>query len=167
MTTPFPVSVFSKQAHFCFVGGGSEWRKIKEKDLSTINSQHSNLRCLPYQPLDQLSGSLSAADLHVVVMGDPFVGLVHPCKIYNILSVGAPVLYIVPRLSHVSEIADAANGEVVCLPARHGEVDKVTEHIQQARKLSLRLPQGASPHLRSLFSKEAALSKLTAELESV
>jgi colanic acid biosynthesis glycosyl transferase WcaI len=114
-----------------------------------------------------LSGSLSAADLHVVVMGDPFVGLVHPCKIYNILSVGAPVLYIGPRLSHISEIADAANGEVVCLRACHEELDKVTEHIQHAHKASFRLPPGASPHLRSRFSKEAALSRLTAELESV
>ncbi len=207
---------------FCFVGGGSEWRKIagraemlkaggrKQKAESnnqqpTSNIQHpmgegrepkaeggrrkteeggqktedkafsvsafqrfsvSNLLCLPYQPLNQLSGSLSAADLHVVVMGDPFVGLVHPCKIYNILSVGAPVLYIGPLLSHVSEIADAANGEMVCFPARHGDVDKVTEHIQQARKLALRLPHGASAHLPSQFSKEAALSKLTTELEN-
>ena len=176
-----------KSIAFCFVGGGSEWRKIKEKaegrrqkaesglrsaecvvgNLSTINSQLSNLLCLPYQPLDQLSGSLSAADLHVVAMGDPFVGLVHPCKIYNILRVGAPVLYIGPRLSHVSEIADAANGEMVCLSARHGEVDKVTEHIQHACKASLRMQQGASAHLRSLFSKDVALSKLTTELEAV
>ena len=197
-----------KAIAFCFVGGGSEWRKIKEKaesrkqkaeiplptdscppssvlrppssgqekaasdtgDFSVSAFQHfsfSNVLCLPYQPLDQLSGSLSAADLHVVVMGDPFVGLVHPCKIYNILSVGAPVLYIGPRVSHVSEIADAANGGMVCFSARHGEVDKVMEHIQRARKVSLRMPQGASPHLRSLFSKEVALSKLTTELESV
>jgi hypothetical protein len=168
-----------KSIAFCFVGGGSEWRKIKEKaesglrsaesvvgNLPTINSQLSNLLCVPYQPLDQLSGSLSAADLHVVVMGDAFVGLVHPCKIYNILRVGAPVLYIGPRLSHVSEIADTANGEMACLSARHGEVDTVAEHIQHACEASLRMPQDASAHLRSLFSKEVALSKLTTELEA-
>jgi colanic acid biosynthesis glycosyl transferase WcaI len=129
---------------FCFIGGGSEWRKVKEMEekahrtedrgqktedkgrrtedrtqktaapkhrnsgtpTSTINSELStiNLKCLPYQPLSELSGSLSAADLHVVLMGDPFVGLVHPCKIYNILKVGAPVLYIGPSPSHVTEI---------------------------------------------------------------
>jgi hypothetical protein len=99
-------------------------------------------------------------------MGDPFVGLVHPCKIYNILSVGGPVLYIGPLLSHLSEIADSANGKMVCLSARHGEVEKVTEHIQHAREASLRMPLGASAHLRSAFSKEVALSKLTTELET-
>ena len=171
---------------FCFVGGGSEWGKLKEKaeagrqkpesgvrsaecgvgNLSTINSKLSNIRCLPYQPLDQLSGSLSAGDLQVVVMGDPFVGLVHPCKIYNILSVGAPVLYIGPCPSHISEIADAANGEMVYFPARHGEVEKVIKHIQRARAVSRRMLPGASAHLRSAFSKEVALSKLTTELET-
>src|SRR5205807_812373 len=64
----------------------------------------SSIRCLPYQPLSELAASLSAADLHVVVMGEPFVGIVHPCKIYNILNVGAPVLYIGPSPSHITEM---------------------------------------------------------------
>ena len=54
----------------------------------------------------EVAGSLSAADLHVVVMGEAFVGIVHPCKIYNILAVGAPVLYLGPCPSHVTEILD-------------------------------------------------------------
>jgi hypothetical protein len=90
----------------------------------------------------------------------------HPCKIYNILQVGAPVLYIGPSVSHVSEIADVAKGEVVCLAARHGEVDRVVEHIRRARQLSPRMSPGASAHLRPLLSKEVALSKLSMELEA-
>jgi hypothetical protein len=72
----------------------SESRKQRAEvgDPSTINSPLSTIHCLPYQPLDQLAGSLSAADLHVVVMGNVFVGLVHPCKIYNILSVAAGLM---------------------------------------------------------------------------
>src|ERR1019366_2324522 len=159
MTTPFPVSVFSKQAHFCFVGGGSEWRKIKEKDLSTIHSQHSNLRCLPYQPLDQLAGSLSAADLHVVVMGDPFVGLVHPCKIYNILTVAAPVLYIGPHPSHLSELLDGIDHGYPCTSAGHGEVDRVVAQIEAVRRQSTLLSRQAPVRVCSLFSKEAILPK--------
>ena len=62
---------------FCFVGGGSEQAKVREFAL-----QHglSNVKCLPYQPLERLAGSLSAADLHVVVLGDAFVGIVHPAR---------------------------------------------------------------------------------------
>jgi glycosyltransferase involved in cell wall biosynthesis len=87
---------------FCFVGGGSEQAKVKE---FVQRHELSNVKCLPYQPLSELSHSLSAADLHVVVMGESFVGIVHPCKVYNILSVGAPVLYIGPTPSHVTDIA--------------------------------------------------------------
>ncbi len=54
---------------FCFVGGGSEHTKVK-----AFASKHKlkNILCLPYQPLNKLANSLSAADLHAVVMGDAF-----------------------------------------------------------------------------------------------
>ena len=70
---------------FVFVGGGSEFARVK--DFAQEHSL-SNVICVPYQPLDHLAGSLSAADLQVVLLGDPFVGIVHPCKIYNMLAVG-------------------------------------------------------------------------------
>jgi hypothetical protein len=109
---------------FAFVGGGSEFRKVFDfadrRDLD-------NIVCLPYQPLEALSGSLSAADLHLVVMGDQFVGIVHPCKIYNILAVGSPCLYIGPIPSHVSEIAESIES-ISC--ARHGDVAAVVQQIR-------------------------------------
>ena len=207
---------------FCFVGGGSEWRKIKEKaeggggkaEMLKSETQEaedggrrteggrqqaegrrqkaeseaqgaeagavcshlsvsaferfsfSNVTCLPYQPLDQLSGSLSAADLQVVVMGDLFVGLVHPCKIYNAMAVGAPVLYIGPRLSHVTEISSAANGEVLCFSADHGEVEVVVKQIQRARDEAQQRSRHCLLLAHSPFSKESVLPKLITELES-
>ena len=63
---------------FCFIGGGSEMARLQQ--LSALVPRAANVLCLPYQALDQLSGVLSAADLHVVVMGNRFVGIVHPCK---------------------------------------------------------------------------------------
>jgi hypothetical protein len=114
--------------------------------------------CLPYQPLKELAGSLSAADLHVVVMGDAFVGLVHPCKIYNVLSVGAPVLYIGPRPSHVSEILDVVGGE----QGAHGDVEGVVRAIERVKERSARRPIEAS----AAFSQETLLPKLIEELEA-
>jgi hypothetical protein len=171
---------------FCFVGGGSEWRKIREKmedrsseregetrDQGTVEPQKhglqrpANILCLPYQPLDQLAGSLSAADLHVVVMGDAFVGLVHPCKIYNILSVAAPVLYIGPRPSHLSEMLDPINHDYPCASARHGEVDRVVQQIESVRRQSRLASRQPPARARTLFSKEALLPRLIGELESI
>ncbi|MCX6923564.1 MAG: hypothetical protein NT154_10225 [Verrucomicrobia bacterium] len=113
-----------------------------------------------------MAGSLSAADLHVVVMGDAFVGLVHPCKIYNILSVAAPVLYIGPRPSHLSELLAAIPTEYPCAAVAHGEVDCVVQEIRRLRRLP-RPTSGQTPaQARWLFSKEVLLPKLVEEPES-
>ena len=130
---------------FCFVGGGSEQAKVRESGLS-------NVMCLPYQPLDELSSSLSAADLHVVVMGEKFVGIVHPCKVYNILAVGAPALYIGPEPSHVTDI----HGQF--LRARHGDVDAVVAAISEAMTNPTRKPV-------KNYSKQNLLSELIALIE--
>jgi hypothetical protein len=149
---------------FCFIGGGSEFRKIQR--LVAGQRTAPNILCLPYQPLDQLAASLSAADLHVVVMGSAFVGLVHPCKIYNILKVAAPVLYIGPRPSHLSELLDALHPEYPRSSAGHGEVDRVVEQIETLRRQSGLTNRLTPAPGRSLFSKEVLLPRLIGALES-
>ena len=133
---------------------------------STLNSQLPKILCLPYQPLEELSASLSAADVHVVVMGNAFVGLVHPCKIYNILSIGTPVLYIGPRPSHVTEISDAAHGGLRFYSAVQGDVEGLVAQIQKARAECISSAQRTSCPLQTQFSKETLLPRLIAELES-
>jgi hypothetical protein len=119
---------------FCFIGGGSEQVKVRE-----FAARHAlkNVMCLPYQPLSELSGSLSAADLHVVVMGDEFFGIVHPCKIYNIMSVGVPALYIGPQPSHVSDIASRGGRFFL---TRHRDVEAVTAAIRESTQQHERNP---------------------------
>jgi glycosyltransferase involved in cell wall biosynthesis len=134
---------------FCFIGGGSEHVKVRQHGLS-------NVKCLPYQPLDELSGSLSAADLHVVVMGDGFVGIVHPCKIYNIMSVGAPTLYIGPTPSHVTDIASQQQGRFFI--TNHGDVDGVRTAILEAMQPHARQPVVA-------FAKHTLLPQLIDVIE--
>ncbi len=131
---------------FCFVGGGSEHAKVRE-----FASRHrlDNVTCLPYQPLDELSSSLSAADLHVVVMGDPFVGIVHPCKVYNIMSIGAPVLYIGPERSHITDLTTFS--------LRHGDVTGVASCILNARP-------GTRIFTKHSFSKHKLLPQMMEEV---
>jgi hypothetical protein len=120
---------------FCFAGGGSEHVKVRE---FAATYALNNIRCLPYQPLHELSGSLSAADLHVVVMGDEFVGIVHPCKVYNIMSIGAPTLYIGPTPSHVTDIATQPHGKFFL--TSHGDVRSVIAAILDAMQDCERQP---------------------------
>ncbi|HXM35827.1 MAG TPA: glycosyltransferase family 4 protein [Pyrinomonadaceae bacterium] len=123
---------------FCFVGGGSEQKKVR-----AFAAEHhlNNIVCLPYQPLDELGGVLSAADLHVVVMGEEFVGIVHPCKIYNVLAVGSPFLYIGPEESHIADIARSKRIEDSVHMASHGAAESVAHYI--TRILERRSPENA------------------------
>jgi glycosyltransferase involved in cell wall biosynthesis len=139
---------------FCFVGGGSE--QVKVRDLAAKHDL-TNLKCLPYQPLDELSSSLSAADLHVVVMGDRFVGIVHPCKVYNIMSVGAPTLYIGPTPSHVTDIASQQQFHFSI--ATHGDVESVIKAILEAKQNCERQPVIA-------FAKHTLLPQLIDVIEA-
>ena len=136
---------------FCFVGGGSEFVRVKR-----FSADHhlANITCLPYQPLDQLAGTLSAADLHLVVMGDPFVGLVHPCKIYNILRVGLPLLYVGPSPSHVTEMLAEVKNSFACRFARHGEIDPIIQHILELKKNGVQPNGGEFTPLTERFSMQ-------------
>lgn len=138
---------------FCFIGGGSEHARVRD-----FAGRHEleNVMCLPYQPLDQLSSSLSAADLHVIVMGDAFAGIVHPCKIYNIMSVGAPALYIGPTPSHITDLDH--RGMFV---THHGDVAGVVSRILEGKT---RIPTEVRPQTQ--FSKHTLLPELIDVLEA-
>ncbi len=86
---------------FLFIGGG-----LGKQHIEDFVAEHrlTNVRTLPYQPLDQLRYSLSAADVHLVAMGEDMIGIVHPCKVYGVLGVQRPVLALGPEASHVGEI---------------------------------------------------------------
>ena len=137
---------------FCFVGGGSEFENVRR-----FASEHAldRIVTLPYQPLDKLSASLSSADLHVVVMGNPFVGLVHPCKVYNIRTLGIPYLYVGPSESHVTELNPT-------FAANHGDVEAVVRHVRTSAA------SGAAQIRHSgegAHSQDGLLARMVATLE--
>jgi colanic acid biosynthesis glycosyl transferase WcaI len=114
---------------FAFIGGGKgkqavearidEWEsvkvgkwesKIESSDLNTFphSDSRASLVSLPYQPLDTIKYSLSAADLHIVSLGNDMSGIVHPCKIYGAMSIGRPVLTLGPQESYLGDIIESA-----------------------------------------------------------
>ena len=98
---------------FVFVGGGIGKAEVEAAAGPTILS-------LPYQPLERLRYSLSAADVHVVTIGDGVVGIVHPCKVYGSMAVARPVLFVGPPRSHVGDLLE---GGEIGWQVRHCDVD--------------------------------------------
>ena len=164
---------------FAFVGGGSEFKRVQrwaaekaesrkqsaDREKLEIGNWKLEILCLPYQPLAQLSASLSAADAHVVVMGEAMLGLVHPCKIYNMLAVGAPVIYVGPQPSHVTEILAAPGAEHPWISVRHGEGEQLAERIRQLRTTAAARQIPAA--LTAAFAKNVLLPQMIAGLEKL
>lgn len=153
-----------KHIHFLFVGGGGEFKKVEDfqKDRSL-----QNITTLPYQPINQLSGSLSSADLHLVVMGDPFVGIVHPCKIYNILSLGIPFLFVGPPDSHVGDLARQLDDTKYARMGRHHDIESLCRHIREAAAAGT-LPQNErAKSIASAFARSRICPRLSKLVEDV
>ena len=115
---------------FLFVGGG-----IGKKQVEKYVSDYAltNVFSLPYQPLEDLRYSLSAADVHVVSLGDAMVGIIHPCKVYGAMAVARPVLFFGPRPSHISDLLDQHH---FGLHVPHGDVHGALTAIKSLRAAS-------------------------------
>jgi hypothetical protein len=149
---------------FCFVGGGSEQEKVR---AYAQQHQLANILILPYQPLGQLAASLSAADVQVVVMGDRFTGMVHPCKIYNILEIGAPVLYIGPANSHVTDLMCQLDDSELACSVRHGDIEAVAEYLNDAADKTKGRRSSSAMQMSSHFSKKRLLPQMIGVLGSI
>jgi glycosyltransferase involved in cell wall biosynthesis len=115
---------------FLFIGGGLGKKEVEEH---IQRHQLTNVVSLPYQPKNQLRYSLSAADVHVVSLGENMVGIVHPCKIYGAMAVGRPILYLGPKPSHVSDLMDEHD---IGLHVSHGDVEGAIRAVRELRTLA-------------------------------
>lgn len=110
---------------FVFAGGGIGKREVEA-------SAARNIRSLPYQPLARLRESLSAADIHVVSIGDAVVGMVHPCKVYGAMAVARPILLFGPPENHV---ADLLRKERIGWHVAHGDVAGAMSAIREMQSM--------------------------------
>jgi len=137
---------------FMFIGDGLGKREV---DAAIRSRRPANVVSLPYQPLERLRYSLSAADLHVVTLGNDMVGIIHPCKIYGAMAVGRPVLFIGPQPSHAS---DLIGQNVIGYQVAHDDVDGVIAAIEKSSRLSqsarAEMGRRASAAIHQHYSKQ-------------
>jgi glycosyltransferase involved in cell wall biosynthesis len=145
---------------FVFIGGGVRSAEVgKTMAKNTIQ--------LPYQPRSMLSESLCSADVHVVIMGDEFVGLVHPSKIYGTMACGRPTVFIGPDQCHVADfIRRSDSGFVV----NHGDSNGLAGVFQKLYKMSkeerMKMGANASTFIYSNYSRQAGTAKLISLLNN-
>lgn len=142
---------------FMFIGGG-----VGKKVVNDLIEKHkpNNIVSLPYQPLSQIKYSLSAADVHLVSIGDEAVGVVHPCKVYGAMAVARPILLLGPEPCHVSDIVlDSDIGWQIS----HDDIDGAVKTLKEISATSPQQLQTMGMHARELitskFSKQALCGK--------
>lgn len=139
---------------FLFVGGG-----MGKKDIDELIARESppNIRSLPYQPIEKLRFSLSAADVHFVSVGNEVVGICHPCKIYGAMAVSRPILCLGPRPSHATDIID---GENIGWTVEHGDVDRAESLIREIHRTSREQRMEMGRRARDIVDRRFTKSQL-------
>ena len=137
-----------KELVFMFIGGGMGKRDV-ERTMAT--HQPTNIIDLPYQPFDQIQYSLSAADVHVVTMGNNVVGVIHPCKVYGAMALARPILLVGPAECHV---ADLMRGAEIGIQVNQGDVEATVAAIDRFRSMDADERQGMGNQAADIVSRQ-------------
>jgi glycosyltransferase involved in cell wall biosynthesis len=86
-----------------FVGDGAN-----RAGLETAAAQASNVKFLPFRPVDQVPHVMMAGDLHIITVKRGLEGVVVPSKLYSTLAAGRPVLAIAAPESDAARIVTAS-----------------------------------------------------------
>jgi hypothetical protein len=136
------------QMRVLFVGGGARYGQVRnaleEKALK-------NVLMLPYQPRAELADMLRSADVHLISMGEDYVGIVHPSKVYHLINTGRPIVLIGPSQSSVGDILrdypsfhQVEHGDVeglsklLCTLSKGFQYDQSEQESVQVREISER-----------------------------
>jgi colanic acid biosynthesis glycosyl transferase WcaI len=127
---------------FLFVGDGA-----RRKEAEDLAKGLSNVRFQPYQPLEQLAESLSAADVQIVTLREGLQGLLVPSKFYGAIACGRPVFYIGPA---DCEIARAIRADDLGWTGALGDASALARCIEAASRTPC-WTDGRQDRIRAVF----------------
>ncbi|HVP67207.1 MAG TPA: glycosyltransferase family 4 protein [Anaeromyxobacteraceae bacterium] len=110
-----------REIRFVFQGDGA-----KRTEFEAATRGLENVRFAPYQPADRLAEALSAADAHLVTLAPAVAGMLEPSKLYSVMAVGRPALYVGPLHA---EAARTVERERCGFAFRNGDASGLAEAI--------------------------------------
>lgn len=87
--------------HFLFIGSGAKEASLRK---SIRELQLNNITILPPMPRSQLTQSLNACDLAVIPFVEGISGVSVPSRMYNVMSVGKPIVAAAESGSEISQV---------------------------------------------------------------
>jgi glycosyltransferase involved in cell wall biosynthesis len=149
---------------FLLIGGGSGMREI---EAGAREEGLGNLRFLPYRPREELSDSLAAADVHLVTLLPDAEGWVVPSKLYGVMAVGRPTVFVGAPTGDVARILNSADCGVT-VPC--GDADRLVAELMRLKNdpaLRARLGANAGRAYRQNYTFDAAAERWVDLLQRV
>ena len=145
---------------FLFVGGGLQLGRLKQL---VKEKQLPNVSFLPYQKRSHLSYSLSAGHVHLVTLKPGVEGMKLPAKMFGIMAVAKPMIYLG---SQESEVCDVIREHGIGVHVEDGDVEGFLSALDVLRK-DPSLRQAMGERARALFEREYDSEVLIARFESL
>ena len=113
--------------HFLFVGNGPRRPQIEQfaRENAIRNFEYRD-----YFSRDQLRYSLSVADVHLISLRAPFVGISVPGKLYGIMASGRPALFVGPKACESAEAIVSDNCGAVVDPRDGAPAERLIELLR-------------------------------------
>jgi len=147
-----------------FVGEGQGKTRLEE---SVRREGLQGVRFLGYQAQEALQYSLSAGDIHLVTLRPEMEGLSVPSKVYGIMAVGRPVVFIGPEGSEVAALVREAGCGEVFSPAEHEKATSALLTLSQDAERRERLGMAGRRYFEAFLDRKFAIQRFRALFDSV
>jgi glycosyltransferase involved in cell wall biosynthesis len=111
---------------FLFVGTGVAAEAVAQR---ARDRQLENIVFKPHQAWSALGVSLSAADVHLITQRPETLGMLVPSKLYGIMAVGRPAVFVGPDDSEVARTLQEAGAGFTVAPGDVGALERVLESL--------------------------------------
>ena len=145
-----------REVCFLFVGEGQGKTRLQNW---ASQEKLESVRFLGYQNKEHLRYSLSAGDIHLVTLRSEMEGLSVPSKVYGIMAVGRPVVFIGPDGSEVASLIRESGCGEVFFPQESEKAALAILHLAQDYRRREYLGQAGRHFFDNFLDKRFAIQR--------
>src|SRR3989441_5369636 len=153
-----------REVCFLFVGEGQGKTRLQNW---ASQEKLESVRFLGYQNKEHLRYSLSAGDIHLVTLRSEMEGLSVPSKVYGIMAVGRPVVFIGPDGSEVASLIRESGCGEVFFPQESEKAALAILHLAQDYRRRESLGSAGRRYFETFLDKRYAIQRFRAVLQDM
>lgn len=151
-----------QEVFFLFVGGGSGMEALQK----SLTSHAQNVSFKPYVPRERLTESLSVADIHLISLRPEMEGLIVPSKVYGVLGVGRPFVFIGDPQGELAQMVTLYDVGTVVPANDHAALISAIQDYRANQTRRAEHGRNARQLYEAQFDRLRALSKWESALKS-